>query len=94
MFVRVTSLRIGNLYDTFSKSIISAENLNVGATTWPLNVSVNISELPSKANLNVSENSPRMSDLKVTLIKSLTFWFTPKIPSVLLKWNFDPKGVS
>jgi hypothetical protein len=47
--------------------------LNVGATTWPLNVNVSISELPSKANLKVSENSPRMSDLKVTLIKSLTF---------------------
>jgi hypothetical protein len=34
---------------------------------------VSISELPSKAKRNVSENSPRISDLKVTLIKSLTF---------------------
>jgi hypothetical protein len=34
---------MGNLYETFSKSIISAENLNVGATTCPLNVSVRIS---------------------------------------------------
>jgi hypothetical protein len=31
--------------------------------------SLKLSELPSNANLNVSENSPKISDLKVILIK-------------------------
>jgi hypothetical protein len=62
VFVSKTVFFSENLYETLPKSMMSSENLKVGATTWPLKVSVSISELPSKANLKVSENSPRMSD--------------------------------
>ena len=74
--------------------MISSLNLKVGATTWPLNVRVSISELPSKANRNVSLNSPRISDLKLTFMTSLMFWLTPSTPSVLENLNLEPKGVS
>lgn len=94
VLVRWTVLMTGNLYETRPKSITSSENLKVGATTCPLNVRDSISALPSIAKRKVSENSPRMSLLNVTLIRSLDLSLTPNTPSLLLKWNFEPKGVS
>lgn len=63
----------------------------MGAITWPLNVSVNVSCVPANAHLNVSWNSPNISEQNEIFIGCLSEG--SNTPASISKENFLENGV-
>lgn len=57
-FIKKISFSLVKEYETDPKSILSGENLNLGAVTCPKHVKDNNSVDPSNLHLKVSLNSP------------------------------------